>query len=234
VPWATGDKFVEVEIDYPIGSGYTSMGTQQLLTVPYALHSKTADTITGVITEVDPVFTAWDKDYTDLINKPTIPIAADGSETKISAGTNVIVAGTGTIANPYIISAPDSSIHAIGESYGGGIVFYVTHNGQHGLIAETQDQSESCKLTDAQDSISYSSNHSIAGANFTDWRLPTKNELNLLFAQKTIVGGFTTLGYWSSTPGDPSNGAWVQYFGDGWQNYVYEGSNNYVRSIRAF
>jgi uncharacterized protein (TIGR02145 family) len=56
VPWAIGDKFIEVEIDYPIGSGYISMGTQQLLSVPYALHSKTAESISGGITETDPVF----------------------------------------------------------------------------------------------------------------------------------------------------------------------------------
>jgi hypothetical protein len=31
--------------------------------------------------------------------------------------------------------------HSIGESYGGGIVFYVYDNGKHGLIAATSDQS---------------------------------------------------------------------------------------------
>lgn len=30
--------------------------------------------------------------------------------------------------------------HFIGESYGGGIVFYVTKNGRHGLIASKEDQ----------------------------------------------------------------------------------------------
>ncbi len=34
-----------------------------------------------------------------------------------------------------------STVHYIGESYGGGIVFYVYDNGQHGLIASTADQS---------------------------------------------------------------------------------------------
>jgi hypothetical protein len=34
-----------------------------------------------------------------------------------------------------------SPMHYIGESYGGGIVFYVYDNGQHGLIAATSDQS---------------------------------------------------------------------------------------------
>ena len=34
-----------------------------------------------------------------------------------------------------------STVHFIGENYGGGIVFYVYDNGQHGLIAATADQS---------------------------------------------------------------------------------------------
>jgi len=34
-----------------------------------------------------------------------------------------------------------STVHFIGESYGGGIVFYIYDNGQHGLISATADQS---------------------------------------------------------------------------------------------
>ena len=34
-----------------------------------------------------------------------------------------------------------TNTHYIGESYGGGIVFYVYDNGQHGLIVATADQS---------------------------------------------------------------------------------------------
>lgn len=61
----------------------------------------------------------------------------DGSETKVTAGTNVAVTGTGTIANPYVINASEggsSSSHYIGELFGGGIVFWVDNTGQHGLI----------------------------------------------------------------------------------------------------
>ena len=38
-----------------------------------------------------------------------------------------------------------STVHFIGENYGGGIVFYVYDNGQHGLIAATTDQSNGIK-----------------------------------------------------------------------------------------
>ncbi len=73
-------------------------------------------------------------DYNDLINKPT----TDGSETKITAGTNVTVTGSGTNASPYVIGA---TTLAIGQSYQGGIIFWLDATGQHGLIAATTDQS---------------------------------------------------------------------------------------------
>lgn len=70
--------------------------------------------------------------YNDLINVPT----TDGSETKVTAGANITVTGTGTTATPYVIGI---SPHYVGEKYGGGIVFYVDNSGQHGLIAATAD-----------------------------------------------------------------------------------------------
>lgn len=37
-----------------------------------------------------------------------------------------------------------SAVHFVGESYGGGIVFYTYDNGQHGLIAASTDLSTNC------------------------------------------------------------------------------------------
>jgi hypothetical protein len=62
--------------------------------------------------------------------------AVDGSETKINASSGIVVKGNGTTATPYAISVAQ---HTVGETYGGGIVFYVYDNGQHGLIAATAD-----------------------------------------------------------------------------------------------
>ena len=126
-----------------------------------------------------------------------------------------------------------TNTHKIGESYRGGIVFYVTPNGRHGLIAETQDQSTACSWYNAQDIISTSSNHSKEGQKFTDWRLPTKNELNLLYLQKSVVGGFANNYYWSSTEA-LFNYAWGQNFSSGYQVADYKNNASYVRAIRAF
>ena len=42
----------------------------------------------------------------------------------------------------FVTQALVGTQHTIGEAFGGGIVFYVTPNGTHGLVAVTQDQAE--------------------------------------------------------------------------------------------
>lgn len=55
VNWTLDEYFLEISVNGTI------IGTNQLLSVPYALHTKTAESITGTINETDPTFTAWDK-----------------------------------------------------------------------------------------------------------------------------------------------------------------------------
>lgn len=50
--------------------------------------------------------------------------------------------------------------------------------------------------------------------NKSDWFLPSKEELNLLYLNAAIVGGIGADYLWSSTESDGST-AWVQGFGDG-------------------
>jgi hypothetical protein len=152
--------------------------------------------------------------------------------------------------------------HYIGESYGGGVVFHVYDGGKHGLIAATSDQSTSVSwynggyaATNAvSDGINAGArNNAIImavyqtgsyaaelcgqynGGNFGDWYLPSKYELNLLYAQKTTVGGFADQNYWSSLELSPANArAASQYFLNGVQNNHDKSSAFYVRAIRAF
>ena len=61
IDWANGPYFIKTETDPDGATGgidYTITGTSQLLSVPYALHAKTAETVTGGITETDPTFTS--------------------------------------------------------------------------------------------------------------------------------------------------------------------------------
>ena len=150
-----------------------------------------------------------------------------------TAGQVLSTTGSGILA--WTTPAGGGTTHTISETFGGGIVFYVTTDGLHGLIAETQDQSSSCSWYDAQNVISTSANHSATGALFTDWRLPTKNELSLLYSQKVAgtVGGFAGNYYWSSTEYDYDE-AWFQGFSSDYQDSYLKTNTFFVRAIRAF
>jgi hypothetical protein len=47
IDWSSGTYFIKTETDPTGGSSYTITGTSQLLSVPYALHAKTAESLTG-------------------------------------------------------------------------------------------------------------------------------------------------------------------------------------------
>ena len=149
-----------------------------------------------------------------------------------TAGADIAIAGTGTVADPYVVS---SKIYTIGLwPELGGYVFRISADGRHGLVAETQDQSASSSWYLAQDAISNPLNHSTNGKKFMDWRLPTKYELNEMYLQNVAIGGFDENGfYWSSTEGGSAN-AWDQDFYIGWYNLDGKTVTYHVRAVRAF
>jgi TolB-like protein len=71
---------------------------------------------------------------------------------------------------------------------------------------------------------------------FSGWRLPTKDELDLMYKnlKQKGLGGFNNNWYWSSSQIN-SNYAWYQRFSDGGQFDIYgKGSTFSVRAVRAF
>lgn len=156
-----------------------------------------------------------------------------------------------------------TTTHAIGESYGGGVIFYIDGTGQHGLIAATSDQATSniawgcsSNILSGADGTSVGSgqqntNDIIAGCSesgiaaricsdlvfngYSDWFLPSKDELSLMYNNKSSIGGFGSSYYWSSTEYNNSTNAWQVSFTNGNIQGCYKGSGAYrVRAIRAF
>lgn len=64
------------------------------------------------------------------------------------------------------------------------------------------------------------------------WRLPNKAELNFLFKNKNKIGGFKDNDYWSSTNFD-NDGAWLQSFNTGNQNFYYKNTQLNIRLIKS-
>ena len=70
---------------------------------------------------------------------------------------------------------------------------------------------------------------------YSDWFLPSKDELNLMYQNlnQAGLGAFANDWYWSSTENNSSN-AWLQNFSDGGQVSGSKGTNKYVRAVRVF
>jgi hypothetical protein len=62
------------------------------------------------------------------------------------------------------------------------------------------------------------------------WRLPTREELHLMWLNKD--DSFAAAYYWSSSEYDNTN-AWFQNFLNGFQNFYNKNYTYYVRAVRA-
>lgn len=75
------------------------------------------------------------------------------------------------------------------------------------------------------------------GGGFSDWRLPTKEELNLVYQNLRKPGIITGTGddwYWSSSQLS-FYALFAQHFGSGGQDRLYDARSEFaVRAIRAF
>jgi hypothetical protein len=73
------------------------------------------------------------------------------------------------------------------------------------------------------------------GGGYSDWYLPSKDELNKLYINNTLIGLALSGYYWSSSE-NRTESAWVQSFGSGLQLDYWTKSNNSnsVRAVRSF
>ena len=150
----------------------------------------------------------------------------------------------------------------IGDTYEGGIVFWLDGNGG-GLIAAPSDQSTGSLWgcygtliagadgtsigTGAQNTIDIEAGCTTSGTSadicanltlggYSDWFLPSKDELNEMYINlhQQSLGNFSSfVHYWSSTE-NGNNNAWVQSFGSGINYSAYKNSPDVLRAVRAF
>ena len=130
--------------------------------------------------------------------------------------------------------------HYLGESFGGGIIFYVYDNGKHGLIVSTEDQGTEVKwyngtysttnafrdgvnaglLNTERIILSQGAGNYAAqiaanykGGGFGDWYLPSAYELGLLHIQRALFfTGSNVMYYYYSSNENPSNNMQVMCY----------------------
>jgi TolB-like protein len=126
---------------------------------------------------------------------------------------------TGTTGN--------SGTYRIGDKGpGGGTVFFA----RDGKYMECSGELGSFNWNQA---ITVAQNYD--GGGFSDWRLPTKDELNLMYINLKVMnlGGFTNNYYWSSSQ-DGNLNSWGQSFSNGFQLNLFKDTTISVRAVRSF
>ncbi len=218
INWSAGPYFIKTEADPNGGISYSITGTSQLMSVPYAMYAITSENVMNDLVD--------DADA-DPYNEIELPIGgtsgqvlktdgignyewanqtalADGSETKVTAGTNVSITGVGTLASPYEINATgggSAGTRYLGEAYGGGIIYYLyigSDGNQHGLIVNKNESTAiwqaTATTTGADRSYDGAFNtalmtnsaaatyvNGLSDGGFTDWYVPSLDELALLY-----------------------------------------------------
>lgn len=105
--WANGPYFMEVSIDPAGGTSYTSVGTQQFMSVPYALYAKTSGNSSPT-----PTIT---------INAPNTVTTASGNYSINIPSSTVYTAGSGIDVTGGVISntAPNQTVNISGSGVTG-------------------------------------------------------------------------------------------------------------------
>jgi hypothetical protein len=203
-------------------------------------------------------------------NGTVIDIAHGGTGLSTAGRTGQVLTTATDGSLTWTSLTTQTATHSIGESFGGGIVFYVWDNGRHGLISATTNlsfggttvftwgptanyvmairnginagmsnteriimkQGAGIGNYAAMVAAHYSFNGNGWG-DYGDWYLPSKYELQLLFKQKNVVGGFTNTTYvWSSTEADDKTAYTLNFFSTG-GTVQAEPKNLNPRSVRA-
>jgi len=104
INWGTGTYFLKSETDATGGTTYSITIINQILSVPYALHAKTAESVT----ETDPFFSAWNKSTGISITESQISDLGDYIESETDPVFSAWNKSTG-------ISITESQISDLGD-----------------------------------------------------------------------------------------------------------------------
>jgi TolB-like protein len=163
----------------------------------------------------------WDNDT------HTIPIERPGTYiVKLELASGASMVRTVSITTRGITKLGFTRLEIGDTGPGGGIIFFAEGREYMEVSRILGEQSWSGALTTARN---------YKGGGCSDWHLPTKDELNLVYQNLRAqnIGNLGDTWHWSSSE-DNNNYAWVQRVSDGYQHTNYKTLTNSVRAVRAF
>ena len=215
VAWATGNKYLEVELDPNGGNSFSSMGITQMVNVPYALYAQAAATSasdSGITHHVGDLYgggivvAVW---HQSGVEHGLIASLTDIDSS--SAWSNITSPAVPGNAAQSPMNGPTNTAAVIAQS------------------GQTTSAALLC--------------HNYNGGGYNDWYLPAAWELNqcynAAFIVNTILGpanGFAFLRpayYWSSTE-NLATTAWYEDFYLGYTNAANKNVAYRVRAMRRY
>lgn len=138
IDWSNGPYFIETAVDVTGGTSYTVIGTSQLMSVPYALHAKTAENILN---------DAVDDADSDPTNEMNTGVVLNGTDLEVTDGNGTIVTDLSSLQDIYTAgdgieiagTVISETKYQVGDFAQGGVVCYVDETGEHGLVVSKND-----------------------------------------------------------------------------------------------
>jgi hypothetical protein len=221
---------------YAINTAGTAYGTEitldfnavmpQVSTQAVTEITGTTATFNGNMTSVgDPAYTEKGFVYGALHNPTT---EDNGTKPVSGTGTGIFNANITGLTTGTLLYVRAYAKTSAGVAYGGEVIFTpispnVVILSVAGLMVQKTDITGNSNAS-LSESISFCANSTLD--DYTDWRVPTRDELAVLYNERNVIGGFKGY-YWSST----INGdyGWFLDFESGEQNSLYFPNNSHFR-----